>query len=753
MQTLTVLSRPLLRETPTMQKYQRRIMLVESSKTYQSIFRQLLEADEYELLIANTGEEALSLLESGRFVDFICSSYYLKDMEGSELCRQVRQRTNFSYKPFVLLTSVESQDVLRDVLPSGVTDVFMKKDIEQLMAYMKRFPFWNARIEGRVLYVEDSRSQREVLQAMLTQHGMTVDAYASADDAWQQYQQQEYDIVITDVVLEESMSGLNFVNRIRRLPGIKGDVPILALTAYDDMTRRVELFNLGVTDYLTKPLVDEDIFVRIGGMLRQQQVNERLRESEDRHRIIFEHAAAGIARLSLEGLFLQVNEFWCQMLGYTQQEMLKLSFQEITHPDDLKPDLDQVNHLLAGKIPGYTMEKRYLSRNGAIVWVNLSVAVQRNSAGEPLYFISAVHDITKQKILGAQVAEAARQYRHILKTTSDGFWLVSREGRLLDVNDAYCRISGYSREELLDMRIPDLEANESPEDVVAHIRKIMAQGYDLFESRHRKKDGSIVAIEASVTYLPENGTFVSFLRDITERKKHEEAIQHAKQTADDALRRARLAERKIISVSEETGKRIGLELHDDLGQLLTSISFVSESLFRDLQDQGCSLSPRAEQITSMLRGSIAKTRNLSQGLYPTEIDAGLHHLLKRFADHVESAHAIHCVLELDDCCNLCDDFVSINLFRITQEAVNNCIKHSNSTEIRLSLTSEPDVWQLEISDNGRGIPQDVLQGITSGLGMHTMQYRAMLISATLDVQSSSNGSTIRIRTPHVGNQP
>ncbi len=726
-------------------------MLVESSVTYQAIFLQFLDAEGFELLIAQDGEDALRLLASDKFIDFICSSYYLRDMEGSELCRQVRQRTKFSYKPFVLLTSVESQEILRDVLPAGVTDVFLKKDIAQLLAYIKRFPFWNARIEGRVLYVEDSRSQREVLQAMLEHHGMVVDAFASADEAWKQYQNQDYDIVLTDVVLEDSMSGLNFVNRIRRIPGRKGDVPILALTAYDDMTRRVELFNMGVTDYLAKPLVDEDIFVRIGGMLKQQQVNERLRDSEDRHRIIFEHAAAGIARLALDGRFLQINEFWCNMLGYTQQEMLEATFQQITHPDDLEPDLAQVKRLLAGEIPAYTMEKRYLHRNGQVVWVHLAVVVQRDAGGEPLYFISVVHDITERKDMSARIADAAKQYERILQTTSDGFWLVGSDGSLLDVNNAYCNSSGYTREELLSMRVSDLEAVESPEDVANHIRKITAQGHDLFETRHRRKNGTIVGIEASVTYLPETGTFVSFLRDITERKMYEETIRQAKGISDEALSRARLAERKIISVSEETGRRIGLELHDDLGQLLTSIAFMAESLFRDLHDQQCALSPMAEQITLMMKESIAKTRNLAHGLYLADVEGGLHHLLHKFITHVESAYGIRCIGELEECCSLSDEFVITNLYRIAQEAVSNSIRHSGASEVTLRLWCEQDCWCLEISDNGRGLPAgEPLQDIGRGLGMHTMQYRATLIGATLDMHSSDTGATLRVCAPHMG---
>lgn len=120
----------------------------------------------------------------------------------------------------------------------------------------------------------------------------------------------------------------------------------------------------------------------------------------------------------------------------------------------------------------------------------------------------------------------------ILETTLDGYWCIADDGRLLDVNPAYCRLSGYSREELLGMRIPDLEANETPEDTAAHIRHLMEHGCDLFETRHRRKDGSIWDVEVNTTYRrgSRGGLFFAFLRDITERKRADAELRIAAAT-------------------------------------------------------------------------------------------------------------------------------------------------------------------------------------------------------------------------------
>jgi PAS domain S-box-containing protein len=129
---------------------------------------------------------------------------------------------------------------------------------------------------------------------------------------------------------------------------------------------------------------------------------------------------------------------------------------------------------------------------------------------------------------------SAEWHRALLQTAMDGFWLADMQGRLLEVNETYCRMSGYGERELLAMRIADLEAVESDGQTAAHIRKVMARGEDRFRSRHRRKDGSIFDVEVSVQYRPvEDGRLVVFLQDITERartdntlKLHSEILLH-----------------------------------------------------------------------------------------------------------------------------------------------------------------------------------------------------------------------------------
>ena len=127
------------------------------------------------------------------------------------------------------------------------------------------------------------------------------------------------------------------------------------------------------------------------------QAEAQLRESEARFHGAFDNAAIGMAIVSLEGRWLQVNPSLCQMLGYSEAGLLATTFQDITHPEDLEIDLSHVHQMLAGEISYYHLEKRYLHQQGHIVWIMLSVSLVRDSKGNPLYFISQIQDITERK--------------------------------------------------------------------------------------------------------------------------------------------------------------------------------------------------------------------------------------------------------------------------------------------------------------------------------------------------------------------
>ena len=150
-----------------------------------------------------------------------------------------------------------------------------------------------------------------------------------------------------------------------------------------------------------EPHIDPDgqrtVVVVVVDISERRRVEENLRESEERFRGTFDNAAVGIALLDLHGRWLRVNDKMCDITGYSRSELLTRTFQDITHPADLEDDLDSAGRLVAGDIATYSMEKRYIRKDGSVVWVNLTVSLVKDPAGVPLHYISVVKDISARR--------------------------------------------------------------------------------------------------------------------------------------------------------------------------------------------------------------------------------------------------------------------------------------------------------------------------------------------------------------------
>lgn len=203
-------------------------------------------------------------------------------------------------------------------------------------------------------------------------------------------------------------------------------------------------------------------------------------------------------------------------------------------------------------------------------------------------------------------------------------------------------------------------------------------------------------------------------------------------------------EKQIVSISEETQQRLGQELHDDFGQLLTGIAFKSESLCQSLKNQDNPDFIEASKITTLVNEAVIKVRNLARSLYLEKREgASLPAMLGYLAESIESIYPIECSFVNDDEEKYWaddDPLVIINLFRIAQEAVNNSVKHSGATKITLRMKSTLAKTTLEIDDNGCGINK-LPESMKGGLGMRIMQYRASLLGATLRIVALPSGGT------------
>lgn len=221
-----------------------------------------------------TGKEALDTLKAEKF-DCICVALYLDDMDGFEFTQQVRKMSSYRHTPIVLLTSKNDEEIINKAIGAGITDVFQKENIHELVNFIERFTQVEKPILGKVLYIEDQQSQREYITAMFKERQLEVDAFENAEDALQAFLKNKYHLVVTDIVLAGKVSGVLLINKIRRLDGAKGDIPILAITAFDDNSRRISLYHMGITDYVTKPIIKEELLARVSNLIKNQKSYER----------------------------------------------------------------------------------------------------------------------------------------------------------------------------------------------------------------------------------------------------------------------------------------------------------------------------------------------------------------------------------------------------------------------------------------------------------------------------------------------
>jgi PAS domain S-box-containing protein len=208
----------------------------------------------------------------------------------------------------------------------------------------------------------------------------------------------EYDLppVARDLTLEQSIRRA-MAGETSRLPCDWYELPRRGLSVGEVMRVAAEITVFPVAGL---GAVGRGAVVCINDMTAERNlrsVADALELSRQQFRATFEQAAVGIAHVSPDGRWLNVNQRLCDIVGYSRQELLRLGFQDITHPDDLHADLALVQRLLAGEIATYSMEKRYLCKDGATIWAELTVSLVRDDARVPKYFISVVQDISPRR--------------------------------------------------------------------------------------------------------------------------------------------------------------------------------------------------------------------------------------------------------------------------------------------------------------------------------------------------------------------
>lgn len=238
-------------------------LVMDNDVAYRTKVQNLLEESGFTVTVTTLGNESLALAKQNRF-SLICYSANQTDMTCSQFCGQLRAIVGYDHVSLIVLAEEDSPRLLKQALLAGATDIFNKHDLPELESYIQRLVEREVRqLTGRVLFIEDSRVLQEIIIDLLTDMGLDVDAYTHAEDAWGAFRTGHYDLVITDIMLEGAMSGITLVRKISRLQGEHGGVPIIATSGFDNSSRKIELFHLGVNDYVAKPIAREELRQRV----------------------------------------------------------------------------------------------------------------------------------------------------------------------------------------------------------------------------------------------------------------------------------------------------------------------------------------------------------------------------------------------------------------------------------------------------------------------------------------------------------
>lgn len=247
-------------------------LVIEDSRIYQQLILAVFSDLGVVAHFEETGEACLEVLKKNDF-DIVCLDLHLPDIDGIEVCRRLREQEKYRFLPIILLTEEDDEKLLKQAFSIGITDVLQKSSFEALHESIRHFvDGMNSSVSGRVLYIEDSPTAAQLTLHVLHSMDLETDHFVSAEQAFEAFNQQDYDIIITDIVVEGSMSGIGLVRAVRALTDDRGKIPILAVSGMDDAARRLEILRHGANDFVSKPVIPEEFQARVSNLI----INKKL---------------------------------------------------------------------------------------------------------------------------------------------------------------------------------------------------------------------------------------------------------------------------------------------------------------------------------------------------------------------------------------------------------------------------------------------------------------------------------------------
>lgn len=467
--------------------------------------------------------------------------------------------------------------------------------------------------------------------------------------------------------------------------------------------------------------------------LKQQGINDLNEYFKNNHAEL--QKAAGLVKV------LSINQKSKEFYGVETEDELVQNIPAWFIPESWNTFREEIVALTSGNT-NFEGEIQIKTPGGDLkyLYVNTSVPPGYKETLEKV--IVSFVDITEKKTIEIEKQSLLIRNQQTITTMLDGFILAEGKGMIIEVNPAYCKMIGYSHEELVGKNINEIEASMSQNEVERRITEMMEKKSIQFETKHKRKDNFLIDLEVSVSIMISDGQplLAAFVRDITERKAEQELIK----TSHEHLRQLT---GHLQTIREEERSRIGQEIHDQLGQHLTVLKMDVSRLKKNIP-VGKNKEEDLLEIISELDNCLQMVRKIAADLRPSIIDdLGLIAALEWQAEDFEKRTEITTKFYSNVSDLKIPSTHSIGLFRIFQESLTNVARHAEAKEVVAELNKENGFLILTITDNGKGFNTNSVGGKRS-LGLLGMRERTLLMNGKYEISSEAGkGTAVKVTVP------